>query len=52
MNEVDRKTYRPAPKAGEMKCQKCGGVMVASSKNPKVSCCTKCGHQVIRTKLA
>lgn len=52
MNEVDRKTYRPAPKAGEMKCPKCNSNMIPSQKDPKVSTCTKCGFSGKRVKLS
>lgn len=52
MNDVDRKLYRPAPKAGEMKCPKCNGPMGPSTKDPKVSVCVKCGFKGRRVKLS
>jgi len=52
MNDVDRRAYRPAPKAGEMKCPKCNSNMIPSAKDPKVSVCTKCQFTGRRVKLA
>lgn len=52
MNDNDRGLYKPAPAAGSMPCPKCKtGVMVATSKNPKVSACGKCGHTATRVVL-
>lgn len=52
MNDNARKTYRPAPTAGEMKCPKCNSLMVPSKKNPKVSTCVKCNFSGTRVKLS
>lgn len=51
MNENDRKVYRPAPTAGQMKCPKCNGNMNPVPSKPQISVCGQCGFRGQRVKL-
>ncbi len=51
MNDTDRRMYKPAPKAGQLKCPKCLSEMRPESKNAKVSICPKCGFKINRVKF-
>lgn len=52
MNDNDRKVYKPAPTAGQMKCPKCNGDMKPLVKQPTVSVCGTCGFKGNRVRLA